>query len=121
MVQYLALRPTRNGLASHYIVAGSKNPLPLGMRSVKKANCYYRLRRVREEQIPEISAFVEIPMVENVPAKSSEKLPTASHELGRRITLDHIARALKIEIEGTLVWQKRAFGYVWLPKIRWGR
>ncbi len=33
---YLALRPTRNGLVSHYIVAGSKNPLPLGMGSVKK-------------------------------------------------------------------------------------
>ncbi len=32
---YLALRPTRNGRVSHYAVAGSKNPLPLGMGSVK--------------------------------------------------------------------------------------
>ena len=32
---YLALRPTRNGWVSHYAVAGSKNPLPLGMGSVK--------------------------------------------------------------------------------------
>ena len=32
---YLALRPTRNGRGSHYAVAGSKNPLPLGMGSVK--------------------------------------------------------------------------------------
>lgn len=31
---YLALRPTRNGRVSHYAVAGSKNPLPLGMGSV---------------------------------------------------------------------------------------
>ena len=30
----LALRTTRNGLFSHYVVAGSKNPLPLGMGSV---------------------------------------------------------------------------------------
>ena len=36
---YLALRPTRNGLVSHYAVAGSKNPLPLGMRSVKAYEC----------------------------------------------------------------------------------
>jgi len=35
---YLALRPIRNGLVSHYVVAGSKNPLPLGMGSVKKEN-----------------------------------------------------------------------------------
>lgn len=34
---YLALRTTRNGLFSHYSVAGSKNPLPLGMGSVKKS------------------------------------------------------------------------------------
>lgn len=27
----LALRPNRNVLVSHYVVAGSKNPLPLGM------------------------------------------------------------------------------------------
>ena len=33
---YLALRPTRNRLVSHYVVAGSKNPLPLGMGSVKE-------------------------------------------------------------------------------------
>ena len=33
---YLALRPTRNGRVSHYAVAGSKNPLPLGMGSVKE-------------------------------------------------------------------------------------
>jgi len=33
---YLALRPIRNGLVSHYVVAGSKNPLPLGMGSVKE-------------------------------------------------------------------------------------
>ena len=33
---YLALRPTRNGRVSHYAVAGSKNPLPLGMGNVKK-------------------------------------------------------------------------------------
>ncbi len=32
---YLALRPTRNGLVSHYAVASSNNPLPLGMGSVK--------------------------------------------------------------------------------------
>jgi len=32
---YLALRPTGNRLVSHYIVAGSKNPLPLGMGSIK--------------------------------------------------------------------------------------
>lgn len=32
---YLALRPTRNGLVSHYIVASSKNPLHLDMGSVK--------------------------------------------------------------------------------------
>lgn len=32
---YLALRPDRNVLVSHYVVAGSKNPLPLGMGSVK--------------------------------------------------------------------------------------
>ena len=42
---YLALRPTRNGRVSHYAVAGSKNPLPLGMGSVKKAyireNCVF--------------------------------------------------------------------------------
>ncbi|MCR4657221.1 MAG: class I SAM-dependent methyltransferase [Lachnospiraceae bacterium] len=31
---YLALRPNRNVLVSHYVVAGSKNPLPLGMGSV---------------------------------------------------------------------------------------
>jgi len=35
---YLALRPIRNGLVSHYVVAGSKNPLPLGMGSVKDVN-----------------------------------------------------------------------------------
>ena len=35
---YLALRTTRNGLFSHYSVAGSKNPLPLGMVSVKLSN-----------------------------------------------------------------------------------
>lgn len=35
---YLALRPTRNRLVSHYVVAGSKNPLPLGMGSVKVSN-----------------------------------------------------------------------------------
>ena len=34
---YLALRPTRNRLVSHYVVAGSKNPLPLGMGSVNKS------------------------------------------------------------------------------------
>ena len=32
---HLALRPNRNVLVSHYVVAGSKNPLPLGMGSVK--------------------------------------------------------------------------------------
>lgn len=31
----LALRTTRNGLFSHYVVAGSKNPPPLGVGSVK--------------------------------------------------------------------------------------
>ena len=31
----LALRSTRNGLISHYIVAGSKNPLSSDMGSVK--------------------------------------------------------------------------------------
>ena len=31
---YLALRPNRNVLVSHYVVAGSKNPLPSGMGSV---------------------------------------------------------------------------------------
>lgn len=30
----LALRTTRNGLFSHYVVAGSKNPPPLGVGSV---------------------------------------------------------------------------------------
>ena len=35
---YLALRPTRNGRVSHYAVAGSKNPLPLGMGSVNDTN-----------------------------------------------------------------------------------
>lgn len=34
---HLALRPNRNVLVSHYVVAGSKNPLPLGMGSVKRA------------------------------------------------------------------------------------
>ena len=40
--------------------------------NITKANYYYRLRRVREaclKQIPEASAFVEIPVAENVPAK----------------------------------------------------
>ena len=31
---HLALRPNRNVRVSHYVVAGSKNPLPLGMGSV---------------------------------------------------------------------------------------
>ena len=36
MVQpYLALRTTGNGLFSCYVTARSKNPLPLGMGSVK--------------------------------------------------------------------------------------
>lgn len=34
----LALRSTRNGLISHYIVAGSKNPLSSDMGSVNSAN-----------------------------------------------------------------------------------
>ncbi|MCI1768908.1 MAG: relaxase/mobilization nuclease domain-containing protein [Mageeibacillus sp.] len=37
----LALRTTRNGLFSHCVVAGSKNPLPLGMGSVKKIWALY--------------------------------------------------------------------------------
>ena len=32
---YLTLRTTGNGLFSCFIAAGSKNPLPLGMGSVK--------------------------------------------------------------------------------------
>ena len=32
---YLALRTTRNGLFSCYVTAGSKNPLPLCIGSVK--------------------------------------------------------------------------------------
>lgn len=32
---HLALRTTGNGLFSYYIIVGSKNPLPLGMGSVK--------------------------------------------------------------------------------------
>lgn len=33
---HLALRTTRNGLFSHYVVAGSKNPPPLGVGSVNE-------------------------------------------------------------------------------------
>ncbi len=43
----LALRTTRNGLFSHYVVAGSKNPLPLGMGSVNysyRGNKAYNIR-----------------------------------------------------------------------------
>ena len=40
---HLALRPTRNGLVSHYIVTGSKNPLPLGMGSVKPEGYPYAM------------------------------------------------------------------------------
>jgi len=32
----LALRTTRNGLFSHYVVAGSRNPPPLDVGSVKR-------------------------------------------------------------------------------------
>ena len=35
---HLALRPNRNVLVSRYVVAGSKNPLPLGMGSVNEYN-----------------------------------------------------------------------------------
>lgn len=38
---YLALRPNRNVMVSHYVVAGSKNPLPLGMVSVKYNGTYF--------------------------------------------------------------------------------
>ena len=53
---YLALRPTRNGRVSHYAVAGSKNPLPLGMGSVKAGNRFdlhvVALFKVRDEKLP---------------------------------------------------------------------
>jgi len=42
---YLALRPARNGLVSYYVVAGSKNPLPLGMRSVNVLKVISLLRK----------------------------------------------------------------------------
>ena len=42
---HLALRPSRNVLVSHYVVAGSKNPLPLGMGSVKIVKSMMTLRR----------------------------------------------------------------------------
>ena len=45
--------------------------------NITEANYYYLLRRVREvclEQVPETPAFVEIPMVDHIPAKPLEKL-----------------------------------------------
>lgn len=52
---YLALRPTRNGRVSHYAVAGSKNPLPLGMGSVKGAEIR---RGVDEHLVDGIGVYV---------------------------------------------------------------
>ena len=48
---YLALRPTRNGRVSHYAVAGSKNPLPLGMGSVNQWAVEEYLEERRFEEI----------------------------------------------------------------------
>lgn len=38
-------------------------------------------------------------------------------ELGRSVTLDHITRAFKIEVEGAPVWDTNAHGFVRLPEI----
>ena len=46
---YLALRPTRNGRVSHYAVAGSKNPLPLDMGSVKNAMGMEKPQQISEQ------------------------------------------------------------------------
>lgn len=47
---HLALRTTRNGLFSHYVVAGSKNPPPLGVGSVKRYNMLYKYHHYKENQ-----------------------------------------------------------------------
>jgi lipopolysaccharide transport system ATP-binding protein len=39
-------------------------------------------------------------------------------ELGHSITLDHLTRVCKIEVEGPPVWSTDAHGYIRLPKIR---
>lgn len=46
---YLALRPTRNRLVSHYIMAVSKNPLPLGMGSVKYKDTHNNTYTINKE------------------------------------------------------------------------
>ena len=66
--------------------------------NITKANYYYRPRRVREaclEQIPETPAFVEIPMADHVPAKSSEKLPAMN---GQPLLRIHNRAGISIEI-----------------------
>jgi hypothetical protein len=39
-------------------------------------------------------------------------------ELGQSITLDHITRVCKIEVEGPPVWSTEAHGYIRFPEIR---
>ena len=43
---YLALQPTGNRLVSRYATAGSKNPLPLGMGSVKHISVMERTKEI---------------------------------------------------------------------------
>lgn len=66
--------------------------------NITKANYYYRLRRVREaclEQLPETPAFVEIPMADHAPAKSSEKLPAMN---GQPLLRIHNRAGISIDI-----------------------
>ncbi|MBO7674558.1 MAG: ABC transporter ATP-binding protein [Atopobiaceae bacterium] len=39
-------------------------------------------------------------------------------EVGRRLTLDHVSHALRIELAGVALWNLRAYGYMELPKIQ---
>lgn len=55
---YLALRPTRNRLVSHYVVAGSKNPLPLGMGSVKQGEEWLK-ENLPHAKVIEVSSTAE--------------------------------------------------------------
>ena len=38
-------------------------------------------------------------------------------ELGRKITLDHISQAFRMELIGTPVWDTTAYGYLRLPSV----